>query len=125
MRIVVALGGNALLRRGEPMTSEVQRKNFADWGKPGQKHIHRARRAGRHPSDRARREGLAVQRQLRRSQLARVSGSDGSREAAGQTSGSGGAPLARPRIGRVPAAAIRLRSRLRRLCVSPATEGIR
>ena len=28
MRIVVALGGNALLRRGEPMTSEVQRKNI-------------------------------------------------------------------------------------------------
>jgi carbamate kinase len=27
MRIVVALGGNALLRRGEPMTTEVQRKN--------------------------------------------------------------------------------------------------
>jgi carbamate kinase len=27
MRIVVALGGNALLRRGEPMTSEVQRRN--------------------------------------------------------------------------------------------------
>ena len=27
MRIVIALGGNALLRRGEPMTAEVQRKN--------------------------------------------------------------------------------------------------
>jgi carbamate kinase len=27
MRIVIALGGNALLRRGEPMTTEVQRKN--------------------------------------------------------------------------------------------------
>jgi len=27
MRIVVALGGNALLRRGEPMTAEVQRHN--------------------------------------------------------------------------------------------------
>ena len=27
MRIVIALGGNALLRRGEPMTSEVQRRN--------------------------------------------------------------------------------------------------
>jgi len=27
MRIVVALGGNALLKRGEPMTAEVQRKN--------------------------------------------------------------------------------------------------
>ena len=29
MRIVVALGGNALLRRGDPMTTEVQRKNVA------------------------------------------------------------------------------------------------
>ena len=27
MRIVVALGGNALLKRGEPMTAEVQRRN--------------------------------------------------------------------------------------------------
>ena len=27
MRIVVALGGNALLRRGEPMTAETQRAN--------------------------------------------------------------------------------------------------
>ena len=27
MRIVVALGGNALLRRGEPMTAESQRDN--------------------------------------------------------------------------------------------------
>ena len=27
MRIVVALGGNALLKRGEPMTAETQRKN--------------------------------------------------------------------------------------------------
>jgi len=27
MRIVIALGGNALLRRGDPMTIEVQRKN--------------------------------------------------------------------------------------------------
>src|SRR4029078_5776636 len=27
MRIVVALGGNALLRRGEPMTAEAQRTN--------------------------------------------------------------------------------------------------
>lgn len=27
MRVVVALGGNALLKRGEPMTAEVQRKN--------------------------------------------------------------------------------------------------
>jgi len=29
MRIVVALGGNALLRRGEPLTSEAQAKNVA------------------------------------------------------------------------------------------------
>jgi carbamate kinase len=28
MRIVIALGGNALLRRGEPMTTEAQRKNI-------------------------------------------------------------------------------------------------
>ena len=27
MRIVIALGGNALLRRGEPMTTEIQRRN--------------------------------------------------------------------------------------------------
>ena len=27
MRVVVALGGNALLKRGEPMTSENQRAN--------------------------------------------------------------------------------------------------
>ena len=27
MRIVVALGGNALLRRGEPMTAENQRRS--------------------------------------------------------------------------------------------------
>ena len=27
MRIVVALGGNALLRRGQPMTAEQQREN--------------------------------------------------------------------------------------------------
>lgn len=27
MRVVVALGGNALLKRGEPMTAEVQRAN--------------------------------------------------------------------------------------------------
>ena len=30
MRIVVALGGNALLQRGEPMTAEVQRAQRAD-----------------------------------------------------------------------------------------------
>jgi carbamate kinase len=29
MRIVIALGGNALLRRGEPMTAETQRANVA------------------------------------------------------------------------------------------------
>jgi carbamate kinase len=29
MRVVVALGGNALLRRGEPMTAEHQRRNVA------------------------------------------------------------------------------------------------
>ena len=29
MRIVVALGGNALLRRGEPMTAANQRRNVA------------------------------------------------------------------------------------------------
>ncbi|MFD7072867.1 carbamate kinase [Nocardioides sp. NPDC059952] len=29
MRVVVALGGNALLRRGEPMTTEAQRQNVA------------------------------------------------------------------------------------------------
>jgi carbamate kinase len=28
MRIVVALGGNALLKRGEPMTHDVQRAGF-------------------------------------------------------------------------------------------------
>ncbi len=28
MRIVVALGGNALLRRGDPMTTQVQRENI-------------------------------------------------------------------------------------------------
>jgi hypothetical protein len=27
MRVVVALGGNALLKRGEPMTAEIQRRN--------------------------------------------------------------------------------------------------
>ena len=29
MRVVVALGGNALLQRGEPMTTDVQRRNVA------------------------------------------------------------------------------------------------
>jgi carbamate kinase len=28
MRIVIALGGNALLRRGDPMTTQVQRRNI-------------------------------------------------------------------------------------------------
>ncbi len=27
MRVVVALGGNALLKRGEPLTADVQRAN--------------------------------------------------------------------------------------------------
>ncbi|HSM42675.1 MAG TPA: hypothetical protein VK862_18135 [Afifellaceae bacterium] len=27
MRVVAALGGNALLRRGQPMTADVQREN--------------------------------------------------------------------------------------------------
>ena len=27
MRVVIALGGNALLRRGEPLTAEKQRRN--------------------------------------------------------------------------------------------------
>ena len=55
MRIVIALGGNALLRRGDAMTTEVQRQNvkiaaeaiaplaagnvidgvYLDWGEPG------------------------------------------------------------------------------------------
>lgn len=30
MRIVIALGGNALLKRGEPMTAETQRRNIRD-----------------------------------------------------------------------------------------------
>jgi carbamate kinase len=29
MRIVIALGGNALLQRSDPMTTEVQRRNIA------------------------------------------------------------------------------------------------
>ncbi len=29
MRVVAALGGNALLRRGEPLTAAVQRRNVA------------------------------------------------------------------------------------------------
>ena len=33
MRIVVALGGNALLKRGEPMTAEVQRAQRQDRGR--------------------------------------------------------------------------------------------
>ena len=31
MRIVIALGGNALLRRSDPMTSEVQRNSSRIW----------------------------------------------------------------------------------------------
>lgn len=30
MRIVIALGGNALLRRGDPMTMQVQRRNVSE-----------------------------------------------------------------------------------------------
>ena len=30
MRVVAALGGNALLRRGEPLTAAVQRRNVAN-----------------------------------------------------------------------------------------------
>ena len=29
MRVLIALGGNALLRRGQPMTAEQQRGNIA------------------------------------------------------------------------------------------------
>src|SRR5512147_212920 len=29
MRVVIALGGNALLKRGEPMTAEMQRRNIS------------------------------------------------------------------------------------------------
>ena len=32
MRVLVALGGNALLKRGEPMTAEAQRANVRDGG---------------------------------------------------------------------------------------------
>ena len=45
MRVVVALGGNALLQRGQPMTTEQQRENVADRGGGA-----RARRAGSHAS---------------------------------------------------------------------------
>jgi carbamate kinase len=61
MRIVIALGGNALLRRGDPMTTEVQRQNvkiaaeaiaplaagnvidgvYLDWGSPDQRRLGR------------------------------------------------------------------------------------
>jgi carbamate kinase len=34
MKIVIALGGKALLRRGDPMTTELQRTGSAD-GKTG------------------------------------------------------------------------------------------
>ena len=32
MRVVVALGGNALLKRGEPMTHDVQRGQYPNGG---------------------------------------------------------------------------------------------
>ena len=55
MRIVVALGGNALLRRGQPMTAEIQRAERARRGpaarpdRRGQRarHLARQRPAGR------------------------------------------------------------------------------
>ena len=34
MRILVALGGNALLKRGEPMTVDVQRANIRPRPRP-------------------------------------------------------------------------------------------
>ena len=34
MRVVVALGGNALLKRGEPMTADVQRANVGTAAPP-------------------------------------------------------------------------------------------
>jgi len=42
MRIVVALGGNALLKRGEPMTAEVQRKNVKTAAQALARHFHDA-----------------------------------------------------------------------------------
>jgi carbamate kinase len=41
MRVVVALGGNALLRRGQALTADNQRV-YADWGTPDQRPIRRA-----------------------------------------------------------------------------------
>jgi len=41
MRIVVALGGNALLRRGEPMTAEAQRANVKTAAKALAEIVHR------------------------------------------------------------------------------------
>jgi len=50
MRIVIALGGNALLRRSDPMTTEIQRKNvriaaqaivYLNWGTPEQRRLDR------------------------------------------------------------------------------------
>ena len=34
MRVLVALGGNALLKRGEPMTADVQRANVRTAASP-------------------------------------------------------------------------------------------
>jgi carbamate kinase len=33
MRVVIALGGNALLQRGQPLEAELQRRNVADAAK--------------------------------------------------------------------------------------------
>ena len=43
MRVVVALGGNALLKRGEPMTAEKQRAQRADGGAGAGRRRRRAR----------------------------------------------------------------------------------
>ena len=55
-RIVVALGGNALLQRGEPMTAENQRANVRHRGRGAGAALRRAR-AGRSPTATARRSG--------------------------------------------------------------------
>ena len=51
MRIVVALGGNALLRRGEPMTAENQRANVRT-AADGARGDSSRQRAGHHPRQR-------------------------------------------------------------------------
>ena len=56
MRIVVALGGNALLRRGQPMTAENQRENVRVGGRRARADRGRAR-ARRSPTATARRSG--------------------------------------------------------------------